>query len=123
MGYAVVKNGIVENIVASNSEFAAQQGWIECLGPAGIGWSYDGKNFTPPLITDDEKKTNNKTRAEQLLADTNWIDTPSASNTEVKPYLSNIAEFFSYRNQLRAIIANPPVEVTWPTLPVAEWQS
>lgn len=45
-GYAVVENGVVVNTVASNAEFAAQQGWIQCPREVGPGWLYDGVNFT-----------------------------------------------------------------------------
>jgi hypothetical protein len=45
--YAIVVNGIVENIAAADADFASQQGWIELPPEAGIGWTYDG-TFLPP---------------------------------------------------------------------------
>jgi hypothetical protein len=45
MKYAVIENGKVINIVISEPDFAANQGWIECSEKGGIGWDYDGTNF------------------------------------------------------------------------------
>lgn len=45
--YAIHKNGIVVNIVEAEETFATAQGWIPALN-AGIGWLWDGINFTAP---------------------------------------------------------------------------
>jgi hypothetical protein len=55
--YAVIQDGIVTNvIVAESKEIAELVTGLTCVeytqeNPAGIGWSYDGTNFTA-LITE-----------------------------------------------------------------------
>ena len=49
MTYAIIENGTVVNAVLAEPDFAAEQGWIELPPGAGIGWSYDGKAFAPPV--------------------------------------------------------------------------
>ena len=55
--YAVIKDGIVNNvIVADTKEIAEEVTGLTCVevehvpGAPGIGWSYDGTNFTAPVI-------------------------------------------------------------------------
>ena len=54
--YAVIKDGIVNNvIVADTKEIAETVIGLTCIeytdeNPAGIGWSYDGTNFSAPVI-------------------------------------------------------------------------
>jgi hypothetical protein len=54
--YAVIKDGIVDNvIVADTQEIAEQATGLSCIeieyapGAPGIGWSYDGAEFTAPI--------------------------------------------------------------------------
>jgi len=59
MKYAVIENNLVVNIVEAESDFAAQMGWItypEYINNqvVGIGWQYDGVNWTPPAETTPE---------------------------------------------------------------------
>lgn len=49
MRYAIIEAGKVANIVEADAGFAAAQGWVEA-GGAGIGWSYDGDEFSPPAV-------------------------------------------------------------------------
>lgn len=75
-------------------------------------------------IAKDEqtKKDANKTKAMQLLKDTDWVEVPSVSDITKTPHLTNFSEFMDYRMALRAIAVNPPVTVeTWPTLPEEVW--
>ena len=55
--YAVIKDGIVDNvIVADTQEIAEQATGLTCVeieylpGSPGIGWSYDGAEFTAPIV-------------------------------------------------------------------------
>lgn len=53
MGYAKIENGVITNIVVADADFAAEHGLIEFptyIGDkaVGIGWKYDGTNFTAP---------------------------------------------------------------------------
>ena len=49
--YALIKNGIVQNIIVADADFIASlpnpNEYVEYTN-AGIGWSYDGVNFIPP---------------------------------------------------------------------------
>lgn len=81
-------------------------------------------DMTPAQIQarDDRLKNDNKSKATQLLQQTDWTTIPDVSDPAVsEPYLANASEFASYRNQLRKIAVNPPVVATWPILPVEAW--
>jgi hypothetical protein len=62
--YAVIKNGIINNvIVAESQEIAESITGLACVefqvepGAPGIGWSYDGTNFTAPVIEEPVEET------------------------------------------------------------------
>ena len=53
--FAVIENGIVKNIIVAETLDDAQPAGplvIEYTSekPAGIGWTWDGENFIPPVI-------------------------------------------------------------------------
>ena len=53
MGYAKIENGAITNIIVADADFAAEHGLITFptyIGDkaVGIGWKYDGTNFTEP---------------------------------------------------------------------------
>jgi pyridoxal biosynthesis lyase PdxS len=54
--YALIKDGVVNNvIVADTKEIAEEVTGLTCVeytdeNPAGIGWSYDGAEFTAPVV-------------------------------------------------------------------------
>lgn len=68
-------------------------------------------------------KEANKQEASQKLTATDWTTIPDVSDpTKSNPYLSNVNEFITYRNDVRAIALNPPVTVNaWPVLPQEVW--
>lgn len=70
-------------------------------------------------------KAENAAYGTQLLTNTDWTAIVSiADPLECNPYLANRQEFLAYRNQVRNIVLNPPVETpVWPTPPVEDWQS
>lgn len=43
MRYALVQNGVVQNVIKATPEIAAQWGAIECPEHVGPGWLYDGQ--------------------------------------------------------------------------------
>jgi hypothetical protein len=62
--YAVIQNGFISNIiVADTQEIAEAVTNLVCIkinnepGDPGIGWSYDGTNFTAPVIETPEEET------------------------------------------------------------------
>lgn len=65
MRYAIVENGIVVNVVEADSEFASQNGLVECP-TAGPGWTYSDGVFTKPVVTVPEPPP--PPTKEQLLA-------------------------------------------------------
>lgn len=72
MGYAKIENGVITNTVVADADFAAEHGLIEFPTytnnkAVGIGWKYDGTNFTEPdPILEPVNTTLSK---EQLLAE------------------------------------------------------
>ena len=58
--YAVIKDSIVNNvIVADTKEIAETVTGLTCVeipfepGAPGIGWTYDGAEFTAPVVEDN----------------------------------------------------------------------
>jgi hypothetical protein len=52
MRYAVIQNGVVVNIILADPSFALPGYTLVQLAddsPVGIGWLYDGANFTQPV--------------------------------------------------------------------------
>lgn len=71
-----------------------------------------------------EAKQSNKSQAEYLLQQTDWVELGDVSDPANPPYLANKAEFTTYRAALRAIAVNPPVTVTeWPPKPEEVWSN
>lgn len=62
--FAVIENRKVINIVVAEADYAAQQGWVELTGLAGVDWDYVDGQFvdnrpvpevvTPPAPTREE---------------------------------------------------------------------
>lgn len=125
--YAIIENSIVVNSVVAEPEFAQEQGWVELVGDAGIGWSYiDGQFIAPQPIqpTPEEIQAQNKAQAESLLQATDYLESQSIRNTALTPHLVNVDEIDSYRLQLRAIAINPPsTTIEWPTKPDNIWSN
>ncbi|MEQ9634267.1 MAG: hypothetical protein RLN94_21330 [Roseovarius sp.] len=46
--YAQIEDGQVVNVVTSDANFAAEQGWVEAPKGVSIGWSYDGTTIAAP---------------------------------------------------------------------------
>ncbi len=61
--YAVIKNGIVNNVIlADTKEIAETVTGLTCIeytneNPAGIGWTFDGVEFTAPVIAKITEET------------------------------------------------------------------
>lgn len=53
MNYAKIENGAIKNVIVADADFAAEHGLIEFPTyinnkAVGIGWKYNGTNFTEP---------------------------------------------------------------------------
>ena len=70
---------------------------------------------------DQQKALANKDKAKQLLADTDWIDIASVSDSGESPHLVNKADFTTYRRALRVIAVTPTSSAVFPTKPEAVW--
>ena len=85
--YAVIENNLVVNIVISEHEYAAGQGWVLASEGVGIGWSYIDGNFIneniPVIDVKDKIKadiaaleatiTPRRTREAILGTDNGWL--------------------------------------------------
>ena len=81
-------------------------------------------NMTPAQIQarDNRLKADNKSKAESLLAQTDWTTIPDVADPTLSdPYLVNAAEFVAYRSDVRKIAVNPPVVAVWPVMPTNVW--
>lgn len=68
--YAQLDSDTVTNVVVAEADYAAEQGWVEVPAdqPVGIGWTYDGTNWTaPPLPAATQSPL-----ASDLTAAANW---------------------------------------------------
>ena len=63
--------------------------------------------------------------AQQLLSATDWTAIASVADPALSnPYLTNQAEFLSYRSAVRAIGVNPPTTApVFPKVPTATWSN
>jgi hypothetical protein len=82
MNYAVVENGVVTNIVVSES--ALFPNWIQS-DVAQIGWTYDGAVFTPPAPPPEPVLPPNITRLafRYRLTDAEYVGILTAAKTDV----------------------------------------
>lgn len=90
------------------------------------GWQVvDGEKPTYPPITIEQYETikQNKQQAESLLQATDWTATIDIADPEYSnPYLTNQAEFLTYRSQIRSIAVNPPTTpAEFPSKPQELW--
>jgi len=122
MRYAILSGSLVINTVDATPEFAQEQGWIELVDGAGIGWSYIDGQFIPPPAPDYSAQ--NKAQAETLLQQTDWVELSDVADPTNPPWLTNKAEFTTYRAALRMIAVNPPSEsARFPTKPEEIWST
>ena len=70
--FAIIENGKVVNAVVSEADYAAEQGWVELTGSAGIDWDYVNGQFVDnspvPVVVTPLTPTK-----EELLAQLNTL--------------------------------------------------
>jgi len=71
----------------------------------------------------EAKKLDCKAQATTILNSTDWTSIADIASPENNPYLTNQAEFLSYRNVIRGYAVNPVENPTWPTQPTEQWSS
>jgi hypothetical protein len=63
-------------------------------------------------------------QAAALLSATDWTTIPSVADpTQSNPYLTNQAEFISWRSQVRAIAVTPTYTSVIPPQPAEQWSN
>ena len=84
------------------------------------GWK-DVTSTYPFPPTNEELLAQCKSTASSLLYQTDWTSIGDVANPENNPYLTNQAEFITYRNVVRGYAVNPVTNPTFPTMPIAVW--
>jgi hypothetical protein len=62
-----------------------------------------------------------KEQASALLYETDWTTIPDVADSANTPYLTNQAEFITWRSQIRALAINPVVDPVFPPKPNEVW--
>jgi hypothetical protein len=62
-----------------------------------------------------------KKQASELLYETDWTTIPDVADSANVPYLTNQAEFITWRSQIRALAINPVVDPVFPPKPNEVW--
>jgi hypothetical protein len=108
--------GVAQTFPISDETFAAIQ-----ADSNFANWKLvDGELQHLPQVTPTADQ--NKTKAEKLLSDTDWVNQPDVVNPSVNPHLLNPADFISYRAALRSIAVNPQAgDLVWPEKPQEQW--
>ena len=78
-----------------------------------------------PIWEGQQIQAQNKTTAVSLLSATDWTCTIDIADIQYSnPYLTNQADFLTYRSAVRAIAVNPPTTpAVFPTEPTEQWSS
>lgn len=76
-----------------------------------------------PVYLDQLKAADNKTKAVQLLQETDWTTIPGVSDPSNDPYLLNANAFGAYRVALRKIAVYPTADPVWPVKPAEQWSA
>jgi hypothetical protein len=78
------------------------------------------------IVTLDQQAPYNacKTEASRRLYASDWTTIADVADpTKSDPYLTNQADFVSYRSNLRKLAVNPVVNPVWPVEPTAIWSA
>lgn len=79
MRIALVRNGVVENVIEADPDFAPEDG-AEAIpaNTAGPDWTYDGKTFSPPATIDTVPDEIDMWRLKAVLAARGLTDAADA---------------------------------------------
>ena len=90
-----------------------------------IAYDADGNEVTYDLqaVIIQAEKDDCKAQASSLLYATDWTTIPDVADSANNPYLTNQAEFITWRSQIRELAVNPVVDPVFPTQPTAQWSA
>ncbi len=125
--YAVVKDGIVINIVVwdGETEWQPDEGYaVKTDGSVGIGWLYDGETFTPPPVAppshaqlvaaaEQEKQYRLTVANNQIAPLQDAVDLDMATEQEEADLLA----WKKYRIQVNRVNTDTAPDINWPVKP------
>lgn len=128
MQYTLVKDGVVQNVVEWDGEGDLFSEYLVVKlaesTPCGVGWNYDGKQFTPPTApekTYDDLVTESvgQKLALRLVADAEIVWRKDAVDTGIamEEEISALAEWKKYRVLLSRIDTSTAPDIEWPVVP------
>lgn len=72
----------------------------------------------------DQLAQQNKNTGKTILSETDWTAIPSVADPlQSNPYLTNQAEFLTYRSAVRDIVLNPTYDAVFPNQPIEQWSN
>ncbi|EHC5015235.1 tail fiber assembly protein [Escherichia coli] len=127
--YALVKNGVVENVVVWDgkgelfSEFVTVE--LNDDSVASVGWSYDGKEFTPPP---EPEKTHEELIAEADAEKQSRLDYASSKIVVWQTKLlmgrklttdetASLNAWMDYIDAVTEIDSSSATDICWPEMP------
>jgi len=115
------ENNRIAEVAVQDFEVAQPLYWVACADDVTTSWTYVDGVFAPPVIP-VPTAAENKSTASGLLSATDWTTIADVASPINSPYLTNQAEFISYRNTIRGIAVNPIAgDLTWPVVPTEVW--
>ncbi|WP_312293248.1 tail fiber assembly protein [Atlantibacter hermannii] len=125
--YAVIKDGIVINIVVwdGETEWQPDEGYaVKTDGSVGIGWLYDGETFTPPPVAppshaqlvaaaEQEKQYRLTVANNQIAPLQDAVDLDMATEQEEADLLA----WKKYRIQVNRVNTDTAPDINWPVKP------
>lgn len=128
--YAIIEDSIVVNVVLWDGEDDTfdNENTVKIDGiDAGIGWSYDGKKFTPPpqpAPTPEDLIQQAELQKQYLIDQANgYIDSKQWPSKLALGRLSDadkvlFNQWLDYLDALEAVDTSMAPEVVWPEMPV-----
>lgn len=105
----IIENGVVVNTIEVES-LDVLPDLVEAT-EGGIGWTYDGENFTKPTDSSIEQAKSVREQRNQKLNESDW--------TQIADSTADKAAWATYRQALRDITAQTgfPWTIEWPDAP------
>jgi hypothetical protein len=97
-----------------NEDITSLPEWANACAAVWDAKDYEEKHPPEPVPTPEEIIAANKSKAEGLLAESDWSVLPDVP-------LQNKDEWIAYRAVLRDIATNPTLDPVWPVKPETVW--